>query len=103
MALSGLAVTVEWWADDRVPARLQRKVARLVEEIAPQLNEMEAALDDLHRLASNGYEWLMPKIEVTLPLYEEGEVFRLRLLRLEETQMVLETRQGEAVAEVRLH
>lgn len=100
MATSGLALSVDWWSADKVPLRVQRKVDRLLQEIAPQLNEFEALLYDMHAKASNGLDWLMPKIELTIPVYEDGMVFRLRLLRLDETQMILETRKGEAVAEV---
>lgn len=100
MATPALVLTVDWWSGEKVPLRVRRKVDRLLADLAPQLNEMEAHLYDLHVLASNGLDWLMPKIELTVPLYEDGMVFRLRLMRLEETQMVLETRKGEAVAEV---
>ena len=100
MATSGLALTVDWWSRDKVPLRVRRKVERMLQACAPQINEFEAHLYDMHVRASNGLDWLMPKIELTVPVYEEGMVFRLRLLRLEETQMVLETRKGEAVAEV---
>lgn len=100
MPAQGIVVTVDWWEGSRVPRKLRTKVADLVQALAPQINEFEACLHELERLASNGHEFLMPKIELTIPVYEEGAVFRLRMVRLDTTQMILETRKGEAVGEV---
>lgn len=93
-------MNVEWLAEDKVPVRVRGKLEALLAEIAPQLNEFEAHLWDLHGLASNGLDWLMPKIELNVPIFEEGLTFRLRLVRLDETQIFLETRKGEPVAEI---
>ena len=100
MPLEALVVRVDWWPSARVPARVRRKLDALLQGIAPQLNEVEACLHDLQRHASHGLEWLIPKIELNLPLYEERAAFRLRLVRLDETRMLLETRAGDVVGEV---
>lgn len=100
--MPALAVTVEWWARAKVEPRVRRKLERILRELAPVLNEYEAHLFDMTNLAANGLDWLMPKIEVNLPLYEERVAFRLRMIRLDTTQMFIETKKGEAVAEIHL-
>lgn len=99
---AGLEVTVEWWANADVPERVRRKATRLLKSMAPVLNEYEAHLYDMANLASNGLDYLMPKIELNLPLYEERTAFRIRMVRLDATQIFLETKRGDAVAEVYL-
>ena len=97
---SGLEVTVDWWANADVSDRVRRKVNRLVKSLGPVLNEYEASLFDMTNLASNGLDYLMPKIELNLPLYEEKVAFRIRMIRLDATQIFIETKKGDAVAEV---
>lgn len=100
--VSGVEVTVEWWANADVPERVRRKVTRLLKSLGPVLNEYEAQLYDMTNLASNGLDYLMPKIELNLPLYEDRVAFRVRMVRLDATQIFLETKRGDAVAEVHL-
>ena len=95
-----MSVSVEWWGPVEVPDRIKRKVTRLVQSLGPVLNEYEANLFDMTNRAASGFEYLMPKIELTLPLYEEGLTFKLRMLRLDHTQIFIETRDGDAVGEV---
>ncbi|HVL49315.1 MAG TPA: hypothetical protein VM889_12210 [Candidatus Thermoplasmatota archaeon] len=104
-------VSIEWWSPPanatttrrEVPnERVRKKVESMLAEIAPLLNEYEASLYDMSNLASNGLDYLMPKIELNIPLYEERVSFRLRMIRLDQTQIFLETKKGDAIAEIRL-
>lgn len=98
--MPAVEVAVEWKATNEVPDRVRRKVNRLLRTLAPVLNEYEASLYDMTNLASNGLDYLMPKIELNLPLYEEKVHFRVRMTRLDLTKIHLETKDGEPVAEV---
>lgn len=93
-------VTIEWWGPVEVPERIKRKLTRLVDGLGALLNEYEAHLFDMANRAANGLDFLMPKIELTLPLYEEGCTYKLRMFRLGHTQIFLETVKGDAVGEV---
>lgn len=93
---------VEWLPGARVGPALRRKVERLLGSLTPVLSEFEADLDGASRRAACGYAWLLPRFELTLPLYEDQAVFRLRMTRLDEPEMLVVTRNGRAVARVRL-
>jgi len=93
-------VSIEWWGPVEVDTRIQRKLTRLVEDMGVLLSEYEAHLYDMTSRTPKGLEFLVPKIELTLPLYEEGRTFRIRMMRLTQTQIFLETQQGDAVGEV---
>jgi hypothetical protein len=98
--MPGVEVTIDWKPTADVPDRIRRKVNRLVRSLGPVLNEYEANLFDMTNLASNGLDYLMPKIELSLPLYEENCAFRVRMTRVDLTRIFLETKDGEPVAEV---
>lgn len=100
--MPALEVAVDWWTDADVSDRVRRKLNRLMRKLAPVLNEYEASLYDMTNLASNGYEYLSPKVELHVPLYEERVSFRLRMVRHDTTQIFVETECGETVAEVYL-
>ena len=98
--MPALELTINWWTNADVTDRVKRKVTKLVKTLAPVLNEYEAALFDMSNLASNGLDYLMPKIELNVPVYEEKTAFRIRMMRLDATQIFLETKKGDAVAEI---
>lgn len=98
-----LPVSVEWWGPVEVPDRIKRKVTRIVESMGTVLSEYEASLYDMTNRAANGLEFLMPRIELTLPLYEEGLTYKIRMLRIGSTQIFIETPQGDALGEIFLH
>jgi hypothetical protein len=93
-------VLVEWRGGPQVPDRVRRKLQRLLKSLAPVLNEYEASLYDMANLASNGFEYLAPSIELALPLYDERLEFRLRMDRNGATRIALFGEGGEPVGEV---
>lgn len=99
---ASIEARVVWEKGARVAPEVRAEVERLVSDLAPALSEIEADADTLGKRASCGLEWLLPRIELTLPLYERGVVFRLRITRDEATDAAILTRSGSRVATVRI-
>lgn len=100
--LPSVEARIAWRPQARVPPEVRRELERLVADLAPVLSEVETDVDTLSRRASCGLEWLLPHIELTLPLYERGRVYRLRFFRDDATDIALVTRSGARVATIRL-
>lgn len=97
-----MTVLVDWSPSAKVAADVRPEVEAMLRELAPVLSDIEADADTLHKRASCGLEWLLPRIELTVPLYERGLVFRLRITRDDTTDAGLFTRSGSRVATVRI-
>ena len=97
-----LAVRAAWRpaapSDERVRARIMEEL----EQASWTLSQMEALLYDAHQLAGVHHAWLLPRLEMRLPLYDLGLRYRLVYTCLDRTRLAVEDDRGRRVADVTL-
>lgn len=102
MLLPAVQVHVSWRPSSALDETLKKRVEREVEDISWTLSQMEALVDEAHRLTGLEHAFLLPRMELRLPLYDLGKRFRISLNHVEKRRMTLLDEQGRTVADLTL-
>lgn len=95
-------VTLVWRSLAAPEPRIRVRVAEEVRGLAWSLSQMEALLHDAHRATGLEHAFLMPRIELKLPLYDVGRRYRIVLTYVEKARICLVDEDGRKLADVRL-
>lgn len=97
-----LQVTLAWRSLAATDSRIRSRVTEEVRGLAWTLSQMEALLHDAHRAAGHEHAFLMPRIELKLPLYDVGRRYRLVLTYVERARISLVDEDDRKLADVTL-
>lgn len=97
-----IQVRVQWRAAAEVPLAIRKRVDRELATLAWELSQAEALLHDAARLASGPRAFLMPRIELRLPLYEERRRLRIVFTHVEKPEIAIADEAGKRLADIRL-
>lgn len=103
MLLPAVQVRLSWRSAVTLDDSLKDRLTNEVEQISWTLSQMEALVDEAHRLTGMEHAYLLPRLELRLPLYDVGKRYRLSLSYVEKRRITLLDDQGRAVADVTLH
>jgi hypothetical protein len=97
-----LHVQLHWRRGAPADPRLRRRAAEEVRAISWSLSEMQAMLADAHQRTGLAHAYLLPRLELKLPIFDMGARWRIVLTRLDTERIVIVDEDGRAVADVRL-
>ena len=95
-----IQVRVTWRSGVDLPIETRERVGRELHGIAWELSQAEALLHDCMRVASDDRAFLMPRIELRLPLYEAGRRLRIVLSHIDAARIHLLDEEGKRLADV---
>lgn len=95
-------VVLAWRPHAPADATLRARVAEEVRQLAWTLSQMEALAHDAHRAAGHEHAFLMPRLELRLPLFDLGLRYRLVVSCMEKSHIALLDEEGRKVADVSL-
>lgn len=102
MQLAPIHVRLAWRPGNLLTEPLRERLTKEVDALVWELSQAEALLDDLHRVAGQERAWLMPRIELRIPLYDVNRRFRLAFSHVDKPRIVLVDEDGKRVADVTL-
>lgn len=95
-------VDIRWRASAPSDAAVRRRVAEEIRHVSWALSQMEAMLFDAHQSVAVAHAYLLPRLELRLPLYDLGLRYKLVYTCHEKTLIALVDEKGKRVADVRL-
>lgn len=96
-----LEVDVAWRAGAAPDAAVRRRVAEELRAIAWELTQLQALVHDAHQATGLRHAYLVPRMELRLPLFDLGLRYRVVLQQLDRPRVVLQSEAGRTLAEVR--
>ena len=97
-----IQVRVEWRVGYELPPETRERVAREIDGLAWELTQTEALLTDAMRVAGDARAYLMPRIELRLPVYEAGRRLRIIFSHVDAARIHLVDEAGKRMAEITL-
>ena len=97
-----IQVRVQWRPDANVAAPQRERVAQELSDLSWELSQAEALLTDVVRVAGHDRAYLMPRIELRLPLYDAGRRLRIVFSHIESARIHLVDEAGKRLADVTL-
>ena len=97
-----LIVHVSWRAPAPTDERVRARILEEIQQASWTLNQLEALLYDAHHLTASQHPWMLPRLELRLPLYDMDLRYRLVFQCLDKTRLTLEDDKGRRVADVTL-
>ena len=97
-----LHVDLAWQPAAPADPRVRRRVAEEIRGIAWELTQMQALVHDAHQATGLAHAWLVPKMELRLPLYDLGLRYRVVIQQVDRPRVVLLDEDGKRIADVRL-
>lgn len=97
-----LEMDVAWRPGGPTDPVVRRRVADELRAIAWELTQLQALVHDAHQATGLSHAWLVPKMELRLPLYDLGLRYRVVIQQLDKPRVVLHDEEGRCVADVRL-
>ena len=97
-----LHLDLAWQSGAPADATVRRRVAEELRGIAWELTQLQALLHDAHQATGLAHAWLVPKMEVRLPLYDVGLRYRVVIQQVDRPRVVLLDEDGRRIADVRL-
>lgn len=101
-AHSTLMVDVRWRPGAPSDPAVRRRVAEEIRHVSWALSQMEAMLFDAHQAVGIAHAYLLPRLELRLPLYDLGLRYKLVYTCHEKIVITLVDEKGKRVADVRL-
>lgn len=95
-----LRAVVTWRPGVTLAPALRERVTRELEDLSWEISQAEALLHDAVRVAGHDRAWLMPRIELRLPLFEENRRFRLLFSHVEKARILLVDEDAKRLADV---
>jgi hypothetical protein len=97
-----LHVELAWRRGAPADPRLRHRALEEVRAISWNLSELQAMLADAHQRTGLTHAYLLPSLELKLPIYDVGARWKVILSRLDTERIVLADEDGRPVADVRL-
>lgn len=97
-----VTVHVAWRSLAPPDERVRARVVAEMEQVSWTLARFEGMLLDAHQAAGAEHAWLLPRLDLRFPVYEEGLRYRLVCTCLERPRWRLEDTEGRIVADVTL-
>lgn len=98
-----IQVRLLWRPDAALPSELRQRVAGELGALAWELTQVEALLADVVRIAGHERAYLMPRIELRLPLFDERRRLRIVYSQIDSARIHLVDEEGKRLADVSLH
>lgn len=95
-----IQVRLNWRPGVAVPAEIRTHVANELLGLGWELTQGEALLQDAVRLAGHDRAWLMPRLELRLPLYDAQRRFRIVFSHIDAARIHLVDEEGKRLADV---
>jgi hypothetical protein len=95
-------VHLSWRDGVALDESLRARLARECELISWPLSEMEALLHDAHRVTGLDHAYLLPRIELRLPLYDLARRYRVVLTLVDKVRIALVDEDGRRAADILL-
>lgn len=95
-------VHLRWRTDAPADPRLRGRLLEECELIAWPLSQMEALLHDAHQATALEHPWLLPRLELRVPLYDLQRRFRVVISYLEGSRITVVDEGGTSIADVSL-
>ena len=92
--------TLTWRSLAATDPRIRARVTEEVRGLAWTLSQMEALLHDAHRAAGMEHAFLMPRIELRLPLYDVGRRYRIVLTYVEKARIAVVDEDDRKLADI---
>ena len=97
-----IQVRLQWRSGADVRPELRARVAAELNALAWELNQAEALLQDAMRVAGHDRAYLMPRIELRLPLFDAQRRLRIVLSHIDAARIHLVDEDGKRLADVLL-
>jgi hypothetical protein len=98
-----IQVRLLWRPAASLPAETRERVANELHVLAWELTQSEALLADIVRVAGHERAYLMPRIELRLPLYDDGRRLRIVFSHIDASRIHVVDEEGKRLADVTLH
>lgn len=98
-----IQVRLQWRSGVYVPAETRERILDELRALAWELTQAEALLADAVRVAGHDRAYLMPRIELRLPLYDEKRRLRIVFSHIDAARIHLVDEEGKRLADVTLH
>lgn len=97
-----IQVRLNWRTTADLPALIRERVAQELHTLGWELSGSEALLHDIVRIAGHDRAYLMPRIELQLPLYDERRRLRIVFSHIDAPRIHLVDEDGKRLADVLL-
>lgn len=97
-----LHVDIAWRSAAPADAALRRRVWEELCAISWDVSQMQALVHDAQQATGLQHAWLVPKMELRLPIYDHGVRYRLVIAHAETPTVWLVDESGKRIADVRL-
>lgn len=91
---------MNWRTAADVSPTVRERVAHELHSLAWELSQSEALLHDIIRVAGHERAYLMPRIELRLPLYDEHRRLRIVFSHIDAPRIHLVDEDGKRLADV---
>ena len=95
-----IQVRLNWRAGAETSTPLRQRVSEELDSLAWELSQAEALLHDVVRVAGHERAYLMPRIELRLPLYDEHRRLRIVFSHVDAPRIHLVDEDGKRLADV---
>lgn len=95
-----IEVRLNWRSTADATPALRERVAEELRGLAWELSQAEALLHDAIRVAGDARAYLMPRIELRLPLYEEHRRLRVVFSHIDSARIHVVDEDGKRLADV---
>jgi hypothetical protein len=102
MAVPTLSVHLAWHNGAPSDPTVRRRIAEEISAISWTLSQMDQLLWDAHQAAGAEHGFLLPKLELRLPLYDLKLRYRLVHTWLDDSRIELVDEEGRKIADIRL-
>ncbi|HUR68564.1 MAG TPA: hypothetical protein VM370_04900 [Candidatus Thermoplasmatota archaeon] len=97
-----IQVRLQWRSGIGLEAPLRERVARELAGLSWELSQMEALLHDAMRVSGHERAYLMPRLELRLPLYDAGRRLRVVFSHIDAPRIHIADEEGKRMADVTL-
>jgi len=97
-----IQVRLQWRSSVDLRADLRVRIAAELNALSWELNQAEALLQDAMRVAGHERAYLMPRIELRLPLFDAQRRLRIVFSHIDAARIHLVDEEGKRLADVLL-
>lgn len=95
-----IQVRLQWRTGVDIPPETRERVTREIDTLAWELSQTEALLHDAMRVAGQTRAYLMPRIELRLPLYDAGRRLRIVFTNIDMPRIHVVDEDGKRMADL---
>lgn len=97
-----MLVDVAWRSAAPADPTVRRRLVEEVHAIAWELTQIQALVADADQVTGLAHAFLVPRMELRLPLFDVGRRFRVLVQHLDRPLVTIVDEDGERVADVRM-